>query len=136
MIDRVKGRAAAKETPIGLVPTEAPSTGTASTSAGRAAALLHVDRDEWAAEVPEIRAFFDRFGDAAGELATLGAERLRGRVWRGRMATDPRVEYFTQPVTAGERTRCFGLAGWRSLGFTPCRSADRRRSRSSGGPGK
>ncbi|HET7745926.1 MAG TPA: phosphoenolpyruvate carboxykinase domain-containing protein, partial [Vicinamibacteria bacterium] len=26
-------------------------------------ALLTVDRDEWAAEVPEIRAFFDRFGD-------------------------------------------------------------------------
>ena len=25
--------------------------------------LLRVDRDEWAAEVPEIRAFFDRFGD-------------------------------------------------------------------------
>jgi phosphoenolpyruvate carboxykinase (GTP) len=25
--------------------------------------LLSVDRDEWAAEVPEIRAFFDRFGD-------------------------------------------------------------------------
>jgi phosphoenolpyruvate carboxykinase (GTP) len=25
--------------------------------------LLTVDRDEWAAEVPEIRAFFDRFGD-------------------------------------------------------------------------
>jgi len=25
--------------------------------------LLRVDRDEWAAEVPEIRAFFDRFGN-------------------------------------------------------------------------
>ena len=33
-------------------------------SAGRPSdAALRVDRDEWAAEVPEIRAFFDRFGD-------------------------------------------------------------------------
>jgi len=25
-------------------------------------ALLSVDKDEWSAEVPEIRAFFDKFG--------------------------------------------------------------------------
>ena len=30
-------------------------------------ALLRVERDEWAAEVPEIRAFFERFGDRIPE---------------------------------------------------------------------
>ncbi len=32
--------------------------------------LLRVDRAEWAAEVPEVRAFFERFGERLpGELA-------------------------------------------------------------------
>src|SRR5262245_40270760 len=63
MIDRVKGKGAAVETPIGLVPGEGglDFEGLALTSAEKEA-LLRVERDEWAAEVPEIRAFFDRFG--------------------------------------------------------------------------
>jgi phosphoenolpyruvate carboxykinase (GTP) len=63
MIDRVKGRGSAAETPIGLVPTE-PSLdwdGLALSGPERQG-LLGVDRAEWAAEVPEIRAFFERFG--------------------------------------------------------------------------
>ena len=64
MIDRVKGRGGAEETPIGLVP--APSAldwdGLDLSRADREL-LLRVDRGEWAAEVPEIRAFFDRFGE-------------------------------------------------------------------------
>jgi phosphoenolpyruvate carboxykinase (GTP) len=63
MVDRVRGRAAAQETPVGLVPSsgDLPLDGLAL---GRAELeqLLRVDREEWAAEVPEIRAFFDRFG--------------------------------------------------------------------------
>jgi phosphoenolpyruvate carboxykinase (GTP) len=64
MIDRVKGNGAAEETPIGLVPGEG-GIDFEGLGLGRAeqAALLRVERDEWAAEVPEIRAFFDRFGD-------------------------------------------------------------------------
>jgi phosphoenolpyruvate carboxykinase (GTP) len=64
MIDRVKGRGAAEETPIGLVPAESAldwdglGLGTSERQA-----LLRVERSEWAAELPEIRAFFDRFGD-------------------------------------------------------------------------
>jgi phosphoenolpyruvate carboxykinase (GTP) len=65
MIDRVRATGAgAVETPIGLVP--APSAlNLAGLDIARAdvEALLKVDRDEWAAEVPEMRAFFDRFGD-------------------------------------------------------------------------
>jgi len=38
--------------------------------------LLHVDREEWAAEVPEMRAFFDRFGTHLPEEMTRGLEAL------------------------------------------------------------
>ena len=64
MIDRVKGNAAAQETPIGLVPTEgALNWDGLSLSPAERQLLLAVDRAEWAAEVPDIRAFFDRFGE-------------------------------------------------------------------------
>jgi phosphoenolpyruvate carboxykinase (GTP) len=64
MIGRVKGQAAAAETPIGLVPTEAALDWEGlGLSAPERHLLLAVDRGEWAAEVPEIRSFFDRFGD-------------------------------------------------------------------------
>jgi phosphoenolpyruvate carboxykinase (GTP) len=64
MIDRVKGGAAGAETPIGVVPAEG-ALNVDGLGLGRADVerLLRVDRNEWAAEVPEIRAFFDRFGD-------------------------------------------------------------------------
>jgi phosphoenolpyruvate carboxykinase (GTP) len=63
MIERVKGSAAASETPIGLVPTVGSLNWDGlDLSASDRAALLRVDRLEWAAEVPEIRSFFDRFG--------------------------------------------------------------------------
>jgi phosphoenolpyruvate carboxykinase (GTP) len=64
MIDRIEGRAGARETPVGLVPTpESLNLDGLDISRGTLETLLHVDRDEWADEVPEIRAFFDRFGD-------------------------------------------------------------------------
>jgi phosphoenolpyruvate carboxykinase (GTP) len=63
MIDRVKGKGGATETPIGLVPTEpALEWDGLDLSAEERRGLLAVDRHEWAAEVPEIRAFFERFG--------------------------------------------------------------------------
>jgi phosphoenolpyruvate carboxykinase (GTP) len=64
MIDRVKGKGGAVETPIGLVPTpDALNFDGLNLSSADQRALLQVERDEWADEVPEIRAFFDRFGD-------------------------------------------------------------------------
>jgi phosphoenolpyruvate carboxykinase (GTP) len=64
MIERVKGRGGASETPIGLVPTENAIDweGLGLTAAERRL-LLGVDRGEWAAEVPEIRTFFERFAE-------------------------------------------------------------------------
>jgi phosphoenolpyruvate carboxykinase (GTP) len=64
MVDRVKGKGAATDTPVGLVPTPAALNWEGlDLSALRRQALLRVDRSEWAAEVPELRAFFDQFGD-------------------------------------------------------------------------
>jgi phosphoenolpyruvate carboxykinase (GTP) len=64
MIDRVRGRAAATETPVGLVPTpDALNLDGLALTRAQMETLLKVDRDEWAAEVPQIRAFFERFGD-------------------------------------------------------------------------
>jgi len=64
MIDRVEGKGGAAETPAGMVPTpEALNLDGLPLSRADVESLLRVERDEWAAEVPEIRAFFDRFGD-------------------------------------------------------------------------
>jgi phosphoenolpyruvate carboxykinase (GTP) len=63
MIDRVSGKGGATDTPIGLLPTEAGLDWDGlRLSAAERQALLSVDRGDWAAEVPEIRAFFERFG--------------------------------------------------------------------------
>jgi phosphoenolpyruvate carboxykinase (GTP) len=63
MIGRVKGQLGAVETPVGLVPkvSELNLTGL-DLPPSDLEHLLRVDKDEWAAEVPEIRSFLDRFG--------------------------------------------------------------------------
>jgi phosphoenolpyruvate carboxykinase (GTP) len=63
MIDRVKGKAGGNDTPIGIVPGAADLNWDGlELSRGDKDLLLRVDRGEWAAEVPEIRGFFDKFG--------------------------------------------------------------------------
>src|SRR5260221_1185996 len=80
MIDRGKGRGAREETPIGYVPTHAALNWDGlDLSRAQREALLRVDRAEWAAEVPELRAFFDRFGrrlpaEMSQSLATLNGQ--------------------------------------------------------------
>ena len=52
-----------RETPIGLVPTaDALNLDGLDLPKADLDTLLSVNKDEWAAEVPEIRAFFDKFG--------------------------------------------------------------------------
>ncbi len=64
MIDRIGGKGKATETPVGLVPTAgALNLDGLDLPKATLGALLRVDRDEWAAELPAIREFFDRFGD-------------------------------------------------------------------------
>jgi phosphoenolpyruvate carboxykinase (GTP) len=64
MVDRIHGRDRGVETPIGIVPTTSalPLDGLDIPPAD-VDALLRVNPEEWARELPEIRAFFGRFGD-------------------------------------------------------------------------
>jgi phosphoenolpyruvate carboxykinase (GTP) len=64
VFERVAGRAAAVETPIGYLPTpEAINVDGLDVSDADLAELLRVDHDEWRAEVPLIREHFAQFGD-------------------------------------------------------------------------
>jgi phosphoenolpyruvate carboxykinase (GTP) len=76
MIERVKGKASGQETPLGVVPgpNDLNWDGLDLSRADKEM-LLRVDRSEWAAEVPEIRAFFDKFGSNLPQSleASLGA---------------------------------------------------------------
>ncbi|HEY6552110.1 MAG TPA: phosphoenolpyruvate carboxykinase (GTP), partial [Vicinamibacteria bacterium] len=81
MIDRVKGKAGASETPIGLVPAPgALEWDGLDLSPDDRATLLQVDRGEWAAEVPEIRAFFGRFGNRLPEELGRSLDVLSGQL--------------------------------------------------------
>jgi phosphoenolpyruvate carboxykinase (GTP) len=78
-IERIEGRAAAVEAPVGYVPTPE-SLDTAGLQLDRAdiEAALHVDRDDWRAELGLIEEWFDRVGAKLpsgmwDELATLRA---------------------------------------------------------------
>jgi phosphoenolpyruvate carboxykinase (GTP) len=63
MVDRVKGKAGGADTPIGVVPRPADLDWDGlELSHAEKELLLRVDRAEWAAEVADIRTFFDRFG--------------------------------------------------------------------------
>ena len=73
-IERIEGKAAAQETPIGYVPT-ADDLDLSGLDASREEieAALKVDVDEWRAEVPMIEEWFEKIGD---KLPTLLREEL------------------------------------------------------------
>jgi phosphoenolpyruvate carboxykinase (GTP) len=63
MIDRVKGKAGGNDTALGVVPGPADLNWEGlDLSRADKELLLRVDRGEWEAEIPEIRAFFEKFG--------------------------------------------------------------------------
>jgi phosphoenolpyruvate carboxykinase (GTP) len=64
VVERLEGTAAADETAIGHVPTpdSLDVSGLALTERQLEAAL-HVDREEWRAEIPQITEWFEKFGD-------------------------------------------------------------------------
>jgi len=64
-IERIEGKAAAVETAIGHVPTpESLDTEGLDMTPDELAQALAVDNDEWAAEIPQIQEWFDKFGDS------------------------------------------------------------------------
>ncbi|HET7294474.1 MAG TPA: phosphoenolpyruvate carboxykinase (GTP) [Vicinamibacteria bacterium] len=81
MIDRIQGRGSAVETPVGLVPApDAFNLDGLDMPRATLEELLRVDRDEWAEEVPEIRAFFERFGARLPEDLSRSLDKLAQRL--------------------------------------------------------
>jgi phosphoenolpyruvate carboxykinase (GTP) len=64
VVERLRGEAAAVETPIGYVPAPgAIDTDGLDIDAERMAAALAFDTEEWRAEIPLITEWFEKFGD-------------------------------------------------------------------------
>src|SRR5690606_1825200 len=77
IVDRIEGRADARETPIGYVPTpDALDLTGLNPEQVDLKAALHVDAEEWRAELPLIRQWFESLGETVpaqlwDELAAL-----------------------------------------------------------------
>ena len=81
MVDRIKGSGTGDETPIGVVPRRnSLNLDGLDLSSAALDQLLSVDRDEWAGEIPEIEAFFAKFGSRLPGQLTKELEALAGRV--------------------------------------------------------
>jgi phosphoenolpyruvate carboxykinase (GTP) len=62
-IERIEGKAAAVHTPIGHVPTpDSLDLSGLDLSADEVSSVVHVDAEEWRAEIPQIEAWFDKIG--------------------------------------------------------------------------
>ncbi|MDS2173714.1 phosphoenolpyruvate carboxykinase (GTP) [Nesterenkonia sp. CL21] len=81
VVERIEGRGAAVETPIGLTPTpEALDTTGLDISAEDLHDALTVDQQEWTAELADIEQWFDRFGESLPESIQAELQQLRDRV--------------------------------------------------------
>jgi len=81
VIERIEGKAAAVETPIGYVPTvdSLDVDGLDCTPQDLAAALA-VDPDEWKAEIPQITEWFEKFGDKLPAMLWTELDALKARL--------------------------------------------------------
>ena len=84
MIERIEGRAAARETPIGYVPADGALDVTGlDIPPADLAAVLAVDRVEWQAELPLIEEWFDRIGERLPTALRDELETLKRRLETG-----------------------------------------------------
>jgi len=80
-IERIEGKAAAVETAIGHVPTlESLDTEGLGLSDADIEKALAVDDAEWAAEIPQIQAWFDKFGEELPTQLWSELDALKARV--------------------------------------------------------
>jgi phosphoenolpyruvate carboxykinase (GTP) len=87
MLDRIEGRGAATETPIGCVPT--PSSLTLdglNISRDTMKELLSVDSNDWIAEDQAVGEFFKKFGDRLPKALTEEQQALADRLSRSTVA--------------------------------------------------
>ena len=81
VIERLEGSAAAQETPIGHVPTlESLDTDGLDMSEQDLADCLHVDVEEWKAEIPQITEWFEKFGDTLPTTLWTELDGLKARL--------------------------------------------------------
>jgi phosphoenolpyruvate carboxykinase (GTP) len=78
---RCDDAAEARETAVGLLPTpDSIDLSGLDLPADRLAAVLDVNLDEWRAEIPMIRAFFEKFGDRLPAEMRAALDGLEGRL--------------------------------------------------------
>src|SRR5450631_916762 len=81
VVERIEGRATAHETPIGYVPTtESLDIDGLDMTPDQIRAALHVSTQEWAAEIPQIQEWFDKFGDTLPATLLTELDGLKARL--------------------------------------------------------
>ncbi|MER7275219.1 phosphoenolpyruvate carboxykinase (GTP) [Dactylosporangium sp. NPDC000244] len=81
VVERIEGTAQAVETPIGAVPAPgALDVAGLDLTAEDVAAALHVDAEEWRAELPQIQAWFEQFGEKLPGVLWAELDALRARL--------------------------------------------------------
>ena len=81
VVDRLEGRAAAIETPIGRVPTlNSFDINGLDITTNQLARALEVDVEEWRAEIPLIQEWFDKIGDKVPTTLLTELDGLRARL--------------------------------------------------------
>ncbi|GAA4458665.1 phosphoenolpyruvate carboxykinase (GTP) [Phytohabitans houttuyneae] len=81
IVERLEGRGAAVETPIGLVPTaDALDVSGLDMSREAVEAVLRVDTAEWKAEIPQVTEWFEKFGDKLPGVLWAELDALKARL--------------------------------------------------------
>jgi phosphoenolpyruvate carboxykinase (GTP) len=81
VVERIEGRATAHETPIGYVPTtESLDIDGLDMTPDQIREALHVSTQEWAAEIPQIQEWFDKFGDTLPATLLTELDALKARL--------------------------------------------------------
>ena len=81
ILERVEGRGAAQETPIGYVPARGALTlDGMNISASTVDDLMRVDAEDWEQELIDIKEFFQKFGDRLPRELNVERENLSQRL--------------------------------------------------------
>ncbi len=81
VVERLEGRASAVDTPVGQVPTvDALDLDGLDVPRADIEAALHVDVDEWRAEIPQVVEWFERFGEKLPGVLWAELDALRARL--------------------------------------------------------
>jgi phosphoenolpyruvate carboxykinase (GTP) len=81
VVERLEGRAAATETAIGYIPAvDSLDTDGLDMTAEQIQGALKVSPEEWAAELPQIREWFDKFGDTLPATLWTELDSLKARL--------------------------------------------------------